>query len=165
MSDPSYVPTQSPSREQHASGPAGDIDTSLDEAIARQLALEDEEERRRGRRQPAGQSWPRRGAGVPVGAEESFAYDQQRQDRTAGGDIPYEVRTSNRQQVTLAIPNNVSNTDLNLVLTSNSNREVTSLEASEEISRNSKKLLTRSPKVSFPIPHTLSIDHSIRILF
>lgn len=95
MSDPSYV--SSPTREEHASVPA-DNDTSLDEAIARQLALEDEEERRRGRRHPSGQTWPRRGAGVPVGAEEAFAYDQQRQGRTSG-DIPYEVRTGNRQQV------------------------------------------------------------------
>lgn len=99
MSDPSYVSAQTPTREQHASGP-GDHDTSLDEALARQLALEDEEERRRGRRNPSGQSWPRRGAGVPVGAEENFAYDQQRQGRTPGGEVPYEVRTSNRQQVT-----------------------------------------------------------------
>ena len=97
MSDPSYVTTQTPERQQQPG--QGDNDTSLDEAIARQLALEDEEENRRGRRNPAGQTWPRRGAGVPVGAEDTFAYDQQRQGRTSGGEVPYEVRTSNRQQV------------------------------------------------------------------
>ncbi|KAI0081978.1 hypothetical protein K474DRAFT_1694672 [Panus rudis PR-1116 ss-1] len=71
MSDPSYVSAHHPEAPsaQTAAGPT-DIDTSLDEQLARQLALEDEEEQRRGRRHATGQNWPRRGAGVPPGTEQ-----------------------------------------------------------------------------------------------
>ncbi|CAL1706191.1 unnamed protein product [Somion occarium] len=95
MSDPSYVPPHQP--EEPSSHPiiAGEMDTSQDEALARQLALDDEEDRRRGRRQATGQSWPRRGAGVPAGVDETLGLDQRQGIRN---EVPYEVRTSGTAQ-------------------------------------------------------------------
>ncbi|KAH8107782.1 hypothetical protein BXZ70DRAFT_912606 [Cristinia sonorae] len=71
MSDPSYVSAQTPSPStRDVSDPASAL--LLDEQLARQLALEDEDEARRARalhrqgEQPpraSGQTWPRRGAG------------------------------------------------------------------------------------------------------
>jgi len=77
MSDPDFV-----SSPQAAPPPPVSNDTSMDEQLARQLALEDEEDRQRGRRSYAtGQSWPRRDVAPAEQAQ-----------------VPYEPRHQNPQQ-------------------------------------------------------------------
>lgn len=82
MSDPDYVSsTAQPAPPQV---PAHDNDTSMDEQLARQLYLEDEEERNRGRRNATGELWT---------AQRTPA--TRRADQIS---VPYEPRQRNNNQ-------------------------------------------------------------------
>jgi len=72
MSDPDYVSPTQPDTE-----PAHPTDTSMDEQLARQLALEDEDERHRGRRTYAtGESWaPQRNSTSRQAEQASVPYE------------------------------------------------------------------------------------------
>jgi len=71
MSDPEYISTQAPAAPEH--------DLALDEQLARQLALEDEQQAPRAR----GQSWPRRGD-VPYEPRHNAPAHPQQQQQDQG---------------------------------------------------------------------------------
>ncbi|PCH36051.1 hypothetical protein WOLCODRAFT_140198 [Wolfiporia cocos MD-104 SS10] len=70
MSDPEYISTQAPASDQH--------DLALDEQLARQLALEDQQQLPP---RATGESWPRRGSEVPYQTRQPAPSQQQQQQQ------------------------------------------------------------------------------------